>query len=212
METLSAWWSALEPLTQWFYAGSVFFSVLFLWQLIATFIGLAGDHDIDAHSDVAHDVSPDAAHGDGHDSAHHGTVADFKLLSLRSILAFATLFSWAGALYLDTNVEPGWAMFYSALWGFLALVLVAVMLNVLPRMSSTGNISMATAIDAVGTVYVDIPGKGEGEIRVLVSGVMTHVRAHTRDGEPVKAGTNVRVVRLSSPNTVEVEPVPALKD
>jgi membrane protein implicated in regulation of membrane protease activity len=215
METLSTWWSALKPLTQWFYAGSVFFSVLFLWQLIATFIGLAGDHDVDVHSDVAHDLSADAAHGaahtDGHDGDHHATVSVFKLLSLRSVLAFATLFSWAGALYLDTNVEPGWAVFYASLWGLLALVLVAVMLNVLPRMSDTGNISMATAIDAIGTVHLDIPKKGEGEIRVLVSGVQTHVRAHTKDGEPIKAGASVRVVRLTSPNTVEVEPVPALK-
>jgi membrane protein implicated in regulation of membrane protease activity len=207
METLSVWWSELKPLTQWFYAGSIFFSVLFLWQLVATFIGLAGDHDVDA----GHDVSADTAHGDGHSHDQSDSVSVFRLLSLRSILAFATLFSWAGALYLDTNVEPGWAVFYAALWGLLALVLVAVMLNVLPRMSHAGNINMATTLDAIGTVHLNIPKKGEGEIRVLVSGVMTHVRAHTRDGEPVMAGASVRVVRVSSPNTVEVEPVPALK-
>jgi hypothetical protein len=159
---------------------------------------------------VASDAAHDAAHS-GHDTDHHDTVAVFKLLSLRSVLAFATLFSWAGALYVDTGVPAGWAMFYATLWGFLAFIMVAVMLNLLPRMAHTGNLDMATTRGAVGVVHLDIPKDGEGEIRVLVSGVMTHVRAHTQGGQSVKAGVSVRVVKVSGANTVEVEPVAALK-
>jgi hypothetical protein len=208
MDTLSAWWGALAPLTQWFYAGAVFFSVLFLWQLIAALMGLAG-HDADAGG---HDASGETVHTGAADGAdHHESVAVFKLLSLRSVLAFATLFSWAGALYLDTGVAAGWAMFYATLWGFLAFALVAVMLNLLPRLAYTGTGDLASALGQDATVYLDIPKDGEGEIRLLVSGVMTHVRAHTQDGEPIKAGGGVRVLKLSGPNTVEVQPTEARK-
>jgi hypothetical protein len=215
MDALSAWWGALAPLTQWFYSGAVFFSVLFLWQLIAALMGLAGhDADTDVHPDLAggHDVPGEAVHADAaHSADHHESVAVFKLLSLRSVLAFATLFSWAGALYLDTGVAAGWAMFYSALWGLLAFVLVAVMLNLLPRLAYSGTGDLASALGHDATVHLDIPKGGEGEVRLLVSGVMTHVRAHTQNGEPVRTGASVRVLKISGPNAVEVEPIEAQK-
>jgi len=204
MDSLSAWWGSLESLAQWFYAGAVFFSVLFVWQLVAALIGLsAGDHDLDAgaHVDASggHDLHT-------HDGDHHESMAVFKLLSLRSVLAFATLFAWAGALYLNTGVAAGWAMFYATLWGLLALVLVAFMLNLLPRLAQSGNLDMASAIQAMAPVYLDIPKDGDGEIRVLVSGVMTHLRARTADGAALKAGATIKVLRVLGPNLVEVEP------
>jgi hypothetical protein len=54
-------------------------------------------------------------------------------------------------------------------------------------------------------VYLDIPANGVGEVRMLCDGVMTLIRARTTNGDGVKAGASVRIVRLAASNTVEVE-------
>lgn len=198
MEGMSGWWRELTAVNQWFYIGAMFFSAFFLWQLIATVAGLAGgEHDLDTHAeaDWQHDTPADA----------HDTVIAFKLLSIRGVLAFLTLFCWASALYLDTGSPLTSAMGYAVLWGATAMVLVSLALYGVQRLAETGNLRIESCVGASGTVYLDIPAEGEGEIRVLCSGVMTHVKARCPAG-PLKAGQSARVVRVVGPNSVEVEP------
>jgi hypothetical protein len=57
-------------------------------------------------------------------------------------------------------------------------------------------------------VYADIPAGGTGQIRTLVSGVVTVVAARAAGGEALKAGTPVKVRRCLDATTVEVEKVP----
>jgi membrane protein implicated in regulation of membrane protease activity len=198
MDTFTTWWNSLLPLNQWFYVAAVFFSVFFLWQLAMALIGIGGgESDVDTHVDQAweHHTPDDASH----------TMSVFKLFSLRSILAFFTLFTWAGALYLNLDKSVPAALTYAVFWGLAAFVLVSLLLNLMRRMTETGNIRVATCVGSAATVYLDIPPGGEGEIRVPVSGVMTHLKARATAASPLKAGTPVRVVRVTGPNSVEVE-------
>ena len=155
-------------------------------------------------------------HPTGHDAPAdaHETITAFKLLSVRSVLAFATLFSWAGALYLDRHLPVGRAMLYALAWGMAALVLMSWLVYILRHMAETGNIRVSTTVGATGTIYLDVPAEGFGEIRVLCSGVQTHLRAKSAAGTPIKAGTAAKVVRVIGPNMVEVElaPVEERKD
>jgi len=88
------------------------------------------------------------------------------------------------------------------------MLMVSALVNWLRRMAETGTIRIETCTGTVGTVYLDIPAAGDGEIRVLCSGVMTHLRARSRGGVALKAGTKVRVLAVTGPNSVDVEPAP----
>ena len=210
------WWNSLSPLNQWFYVAAIFFSVFFLWQLVAALMGLGGDADgadgvadgpdadVDL-DDVGHDVSHDFEHNAMEDASH--TVSAFKLLSVRSLISFATLFSWAGSLYLQGGTSIPLTLIYALLWGFAAMVAVSAVFALLSKMTETGNIRIASAAGTQGTVYLDIPASGEGEVRITISGVVSVPKARSKDGAAIPAGTQIRVVRALGPNTVEVEPL-----
>jgi hypothetical protein len=197
------WWKNLSQLNQVFFAAAAFFSVFFLWQLIAALTGIGG-----GESDVEGvDVAEDFDHGFEADAAE--AAASFKLLSIRSVISFFTLFSWAGALYLywGRSISPAMAMAYSLLWGLAGMFGVALVFYVLRKLSRAETGDIRTCIDEQGTVYLDIPADGEGEVRVPVSGVLSHVKARSTEGKELKSGTPVRVTRLLDKTSVEVEPV-----
>ncbi len=207
MATVLTWWGQLSGVNQAFYAAAIFFSVFFVWQLISALLGLAGDHGIAAH-DLAggHDFDAHAESTLHHEAPHdaHDTVLAFRLVSLRSVLAFLTLFAWATALYMNSGLPLHRSLSFAALWGLAAMILVSLLVHWLSKLGETGNIRVETCIGATGTVYLDIPEKGPGEIRVMCSGVLTHLKAVSVSG-PLKAGAAVRVIRITGPNTVEVQ-------
>jgi hypothetical protein len=198
METFSAWWNGLQSLNQWFFIGAAFFSVFFIWQIITTIMGIGvGEGDVDTH------VEPTGHHDTPDDS--QDTIAVFKLLSVRSIIAFFTLFSWAGALYMNSKASVASSLAYSFAWGIAAMVLVSLLVYGMRRMTETGNVKVSTTVGSTATVYLDIPANGDGEIRALCSGIMTHLKARTVNGAAAKAGTKVKVLKVTGPNSVEVE-------
>ncbi len=197
MEALSVWWAGLSMLNHGFYIAALFFSVFFIGQLITAVIGMgAGDADVDSSVDNAweHNAPADA----------HDTMFVFKLLSIRSIIAFGTLFSWAGALYINHGMPVALALTYALVWGLAAMAIVSLLLHLLGRMTETGNIRIESCLGNTGSVHLDIPADGLGEIRVACSGVMTHFRARSEGGKPLQAGTEARVLKVLGPNIVEV--------
>lgn len=224
------WWHGLTTLNQLFYSGALFFTILFTWQMVGSFLGLIDVHDLDvshpdaggfghadtgaAHASAGHIATGQGgiAHAGTSDSSHtqtypgHEPVADFRLLTVRSILAFFTLFSWAGALYLSNQTGVFWSICYAAIWGTAGMFSVAVAFYALQRMVETGTPNIATCVGTRGVIYLDIPAEGQGEARVLVSGAISHVRARSNQGQPIKAGTPVRVIRALSSTTIEVVP------
>jgi len=212
----------LAFLTEMMYWGvAAFFSVLFLWQLIATLLGGIGgtehieaggtdvhadmgaaDHDVGGHDVAGHDVAGHAGHEAG---TAVESVATFKLLSVRSITAFGLLFGWAGVLYLRTGTGQNTTLLYSVLWGVVGMLIVSAIFYFLMRMTETGTRRLATALGQPGTVYMDIPAGGAGQIRVMISGAVSFVSARVAGGEALKAGAPVVVKRIIGPNTVEVE-------
>ena len=191
---MHAWWGGLSALNRGFFCAAVFFGVLFAWQLLATLWGLGGDGLADGDVTADDVVGGDAAE----------TMSAFKLLSIRSIVTFLTLFSWGGALYLADGRSVQAAVGLGSLWGAAGMTVVALLLYALPKLAQTGTLNVATAVGRAGTVYLDIPAGGEGEIRTEVNGVVTHVKARAADGQAMKAGTAVVVERVVFGNRVEV--------
>ena len=209
---MQAWWNGLTTLNQVFYVAAGFFSIFLVWQIIALLLGFGGHGDADvpdAHADVPGDADLDVAAdhgGDGlADEFDAASTAAFHLISFRSVLAFCTLFTWGGALYLNFHLPLGAAMVYSALWGVAAMTIVALLVNFMRRMAVSGTASLRSSLGRTGVVYLDIPADGQGEVRVRVGEAMAHVRARSRAGA-LSAGVAVRVVRTLDDTTVEVEP------
>lgn len=204
---MSEWWSGLSTVNQAFYCAAAFFSVAFAWQLISVFMGLDGGDgmDVDIDSAGAGHVAGDFDHGAQFDAAE--TVAAFRLLSMQSLVTFFTLFCWGSALYLSRGDSVARAMGVSAVWGLAGMTLVAFILHQLPKLAHTGTRNLRSCLGSEGTVYLDIPAGGTGEIRVSVSDVISHVKARAAGGEAMKSGAPVRVRRVLDTTTVEVEAV-----
>lgn len=201
------WWNSLTGVNRAFFSVAAFFSVFFIWQLLAAFLGLgdddgcddctdAGDADVDGHGDAFE-------HGADVDST--ATVVAFKLLSVRAIITFCTLFSWGCALYLNRGDSMSRAMTVSTIWGLAGMLCVALLLYMLPKLAHTGTRRIASAVGAQGTVYLDIPKGGTGEVRVSVSNVISYVKARGAGGRALKTGTVVIVKRALDETTVEVD-------
>ena len=200
---MQVWWSELTPLNQVFYGVAVFFSVLFLWQFITTLIGLSDSADGIAQDDLsADDVGPDVD-GGPHD---HGIVA-FKLLSVRSVIAFGMLFGWAGALYLDAGLSIEDSVLRGFVWGAAGMALVAYFFYKVQHLSESHNRNLSSCIGNEGEVYIDIPENGTGQIRVMESGAVNYISARSKGGQPIQNKTPVRVLRTLDVTTVEVEPI-----
>lgn len=204
---MNEWWSALDGLNKSLYIGAAFFSLLFIWQFLSALIGLAGeggDADMDVDVDVDMDGLEGATVGEAAES-----MAAFKILSIRAILAFCTLFCWAGAMYLDSGKDASLALAYATGWGLAAWIVVAALVHFIRRLAETGTPRLATCVGRRGTVYLNVPEAGFGEVRVTVSGVVTRVKARAAGSTAIAAGTPVRVTQTLDANTVEVETLDA---
>ena len=168
---MEAWWAGLSALNQGLYVVAIFFSTLFLWQLVTSLVGLGGGVD------VGDDVSSEDAGSQIDNGLDEGSVEAFKLLSIRSIIAFGMLFGWAGALYLQSGKEVSAALLYGLVWGSAGMVIVAYFFHNIHRLTETGNPKLATCVGTSGEVYIDIPEEGAGQVRVVESGVVSYVSA-----------------------------------
>ena len=208
---MTEWWHSLTTATQVFYGIAAFFSAIFAWQFIASLIGLAGETEVDVDADV--DIDTDGLDLD--DIEAHGieeageTVVAFKMLSLRAIMAFCMMFSWAVAMYTDGEMPWPKALLYGSLWGLAGWALVAALVYFIRRLAETGNQKLGTCVGTEGSVYLDIPASGTGEVRVTVSGVISCVKARSKGDQALSAGTPVKVTRKLGPTTVEVTTVEA---
>ncbi len=198
---MSEWWEGISSLGRAFFSGAIFFSTLFIWQFAASLAGLGGDQGDVSQGDAEYG---DVGAGDGDLIEDVSGLATLRLFSVRSILAFGMLFSWAGALYLSQGHTQLGAMIRAFLWGAAGMATVAFFFWMLPRLSEEGTASLDTAIGKIAKVYMNIPEGGSGQIRVMVSGTMSYVNAQTEDGRPLVAGTTVRVVRRLDARTLEI--------
>jgi membrane protein implicated in regulation of membrane protease activity len=197
---METWWQSLTVVNKAFAMAALFFSLMFIWQLVAMLLGMHADSHLEAdHGGMGHG---DMEHGASDSHADAGIA--FTLVSVRSVLAFATLFFWAGTLYLMSGISFVAAIAYSFIWGLVAMVLVAYVVYKLVQLQEIGTASVWSAIGEEGVVYMDIPADGTGKIRVMVSGVISFVSARSRGGEAIQAGTKVKVVAVPDNNTLEV--------
>jgi hypothetical protein len=176
----------------WFGVPAALGTLYFIIRLVLMLAGVAGGGDVDL------DASADAPHGD---SSHA-----MKVLSIHSLSAFLMGFGWGG-LAAHHGFDVPWAG--ALLWGLgagAAMVWVeAMLLKLVHDLQSSGTLPIDAALGAEGTVYVRVPGKGEGsgQVRVVIAG-RDRVYTAVSEGEVLERNARVRVVRVNDDNTVSV--------
>ena len=153
--------------------GSIFFGI----TCVLAIIGVGG-------LDEGMDIDTDGA---ALDHVDHGFL-DFNLFSLRSILAFLTVFGWGGVMWGHHGV---WGFVGAFAAGVATMFLTALVIWALMKLQSSGTISNRQFLGQTGSVYLSIPGgrTEAGKITVRLKGA-THELKAVAD-EPVPTGSAV---------------------
>jgi hypothetical protein len=191
---MSDWWSTLELAEKIYWGISIPFSVLFLIQLVMTFIG--GDID---------DVSAD---GDADAAVEGDTGIDFQFLTLKNLIAFFTIFGWTGIICLDAGMGTGISSFIATIAGLIMMLIMASIMYFMGKLTEEGTLNLNNAIGKVGNVYLTIPAgrKGMGKVQIQVQGLQT-LDAITDSEKDIPNGAVVEVTEVLNDQILVVYPI-----
>jgi hypothetical protein len=174
---------------------------LLVCQVLLGLFGL-GHHDVGADHDFDHDTS--VGHDHDHDQ-HHGSSWYVGVLSFRTLVTAITFFGLGGLAALEATGDAPFALGVALLAGLGSLLAVMWMMKALLRLKADGTLHIDRAVGMTGIVYLSIPANqiGTGKVTVKVQNRTVEYEAVTRH-EALPTGTQVQVVAVVGPQTVEV--------
>jgi len=190
---MEIWWNSLDLYLKIMWGIAIPFSVIFIIQMIMTFIGMGGDH-----TDMSSDTDVDA------DTNTHMPVQFF---TFRNLVNFFLGFSWAGISLYNTINDKVWLTLLCVLTGLVLVIIVMSLLYALSKTTQSGNIDINNAIGRPATVYFTIPaaGKGMGKIQMSIQQAVREYDAISESDEPLHTGSMVRVKSVIDAHTLLVE-------
>jgi len=203
------WWSQLSSGEQFFWGTAIISTILFVLQTALTFLGLdsSADVEMDLDGDLDVDLSGDVElDTDGADGSEFGLDSDFRVFSIRSIIAFFTFFSWGGILILNAGLSIYLAILVGLGFGVTAMFFVAWVLFKVANMTEIGTEDLSLAIGQSGEVYIPIPRErtGKGRVQIIISQGIKELEAITDDTR-IATGEKVIVIDILPDNTLIVE-------
>ncbi len=197
---MTAWWVDLTALERVFVCLAFPFSLLTVFQLILELTGIGGDGG-------SHDTSD--GHGGGliagGDDAG-GFVDHFHFFSVRNMIYFLMMFGWTGLAFSKAGVPAAFSTIMGIIAGLLTTVIIGWIFYIFSRLTESGNVKIDSAIGQLGSVYLTIPPKREGQgiVQLVMQGVTQELNAIT-DGDKLQTGTAVEVKQVVGGNIVLVE-------
>ena len=166
-------------------------AVLLIGQLLLTLTGLDSEG-----ADVV-EVGDDLEMGDEYVDTHSLSTWFFGVLTFRSIVAAVAFFGLGGRIG-DAFGLPGILTFsFAVAVGLVAMVIVGWIMQTLYNLRSEGNIRIQNCIGSNGSVYLTVPGNGEGVGKVTVSVQERSVEyAAVTSGETLSTGSRVVVTGI----------------
>lgn len=186
-------WASLSLIEQFFWGIAILFSVLFILQLISSFVG----GDIDGMS----------AEGDADISVEGDMGIDFQFFSLKNLVAFFTIFGWTGIICVGSNLSPLVSTLIATLAGLIMMLIMASIMYFMGKLTEDGSLKLKNAIGKSGTVYLPIPAKraGMGQVQIQVQGLQT-LDAYTDSNQDIQTGALVEVVDVLNDQILIVKP------
>lgn len=224
MTWFSEWWNNLQLVEQVLYCIAVPASLILIIQTVMMLLGLGEggeginpsdtsgldvpdtDFDVSVDGDFSADGNMDLSN---HDISNPSDIADFRLLSVQSVIAFLCIFGWSGITAI-ANGMPEWAaLVLAAVLGFAAMLLVAKIIQWSSKLAQNGTFNVKNLLGESGIVYIPIPpkGNGSGKINVSCGERFLEFDAISEGDETLSTGVPVRVVDIVSGSVLVVEKI-----
>ena len=190
---MDAWWASLELFQKVMWCIAIPSSIIFVLQMIMTFVGMDADGGLDGDvggADVEAGETP------------------FQLFTFRNLINFFLGFSWTGISFYNTIDSKLGLIVLATFLGVLLVAIVMLMFYLLSKTTQSGNIDIKDTVGLTATVYFPIPASREraGKIQVSVRGAVREYDAMTA-GDALKTGELVKVISVIEGNILLVEKV-----
>lgn len=184
------WFSALDGFSQFFWVIALIGSLVFLFVVITTFIGIDGGDDLDVDSDI------DADTGIG-----------FQFITFKNLVGFFTIFGWTGIACLNAGISKPVSVIIATVAGLVMMGIMAAMFFSMKKLADSGTLKYKNAIGAIGEVYLTIGATRSrmGKVSVRVQGSLRELEALSDALEELKSGTLIKVVDVTSNGILIVE-------
>jgi hypothetical protein len=186
MSNYMEWWEGLSLPLKVYWAIAIPFTFFFILQLFSTFLG--HDH-----------------HGDGHDvNVDEGI--PFQFLTLKTLIAFFSIFGWAGIAATDSGIAGLVAFLLASAGGLFMMTVMATIFYVLSKAQVNGTMKFRNAVGVAGEVYLTIQASrgSVGMVQVKVQGSLRTLEAVTDDESDIPTGKIIRVMKVINNNLLVV--------
>lgn len=197
------WYNALPSTLQVYWVIALVTSLIFLIQMVLTFIGISdADTDVDFGGDA--DLGGDAGFSDGDTLDTGGAM---QLFTIRNFINFLLGLGWGGVCLYSVIPNTIVLSLVSILVGVLFVYIFLIIYRQLRKLERNGAYHIDDCVGQTVDVYLTIPSNrsGMGKVQISFSGSVQELNALTDSDAPLRSGSKVRVVEVIDGTTVLVE-------
>lgn len=190
---MTEWFSALSYFEKFYWVIAGISSTIFVFVLITTF--LVGDAD-GVDGDVDAEIESDTGIG-------------FQFFTFKNLVAFFTIFSWAGISCMDAGYGKGVTILVSTIAGLIMMFIMGALIYYINKLVSSGTLKLENAVGNVGEVYLTIGANRSkiGKVHVNIQGALRELDALADSEENLKTGTVVEVKEITGTGILIVQPL-----
>jgi hypothetical protein len=190
------WYNALTPSLQVYWTIALITSLVFVIQMILTFVGI-GDMDGDVDFGDA-DFS-----GDGSTLDVGGAL---QLFTIRNFINFLLGLGWRGVCLYPFITNPLLLALAAILVGLVFVSIFVLIYRQMMKLERNGAYHITDSVGKVVDVYLTIPAlrSGNGKVQISFNGSVQEITALTDDDSPIRSGAKVRVLEVIDGSSVLV--------
>jgi hypothetical protein len=189
-----------------YWGSTIIGGTLFILRTILMLVG-GGLSDGEVDADIGGDVFSDVDADLDVEPADTGIDSDFsfKLLSMQGLTAFFMMFGLVGLALLKANLAVFLTILGGGTAGLFSVLVISMIFSQMKHLQSDGTVDIKNAVGKSGSVYLNIPANGTGQVRVAIQGRLRIFGAVSGDGKAIKTGENIRVIDVVDSNTLIVK-------
>ena len=170
------WFSGLGAFPKFYWIIALLGSLIFVFIIISTFLGIDGSDDFDVDSDA--DLG-----------------MDFQFITFKNLIGFFTIFGWTGIACINAEMSRPITIIISIFCGLVMMTIMAAMFFYMRKLNHSGTLYYNNAVDAIGEVYLTIGSNRSsmGKVHIRVQGALRELEALSDSLQDLKPGTIVRV-------------------
>jgi len=138
---------------------------------------------------------------------YHDADVSFKLLSLQGLTSFFMMFGLVGLALLKADLYVLITLVGGIAAGLVSVALTGLLFTQMKRLQTDGTINIQSTVGSEGSVYLNIPKEGNGQVQIIAQGSLKIFDAMSKSKTAIATGEKVRVVGVATGNTLIVEKI-----